>query len=119
MPNLRSLMRKPARFVPDGLDFATAASLPCAALTGVQMIEDGVRPKKGQTVLITGATGAVGRFAVHAALAMGARVVAAVRPSYFDEARKLGARDVISLEADNSGTTYFSIMLPIQWADRL
>ena len=93
--------------LPDGFDFVRAVSLPCAALTGVQMIEDGVRPKKAHTVLITGATGAVGRFAVHAALAMGARVVAAVRPTYFDEARKLGARDVISLEADNSGDLFF------------
>ena len=48
--------------LPDGFDFVTAASLPCAALTGVQMIEDGVRPENGQTVLITGATGAVGAF---------------------------------------------------------
>ena len=31
--------------LPAGIDFATAASLPCAALTGVQLIEDGVRPR--------------------------------------------------------------------------
>jgi NADPH2:quinone reductase len=88
--------------VPDGLDLAIAASLPCAALTGVQMIEDAVRPRKGQAVLITGATGAVGRFAMHAALALGARVVAAVRSTYFDEALELGAHEVISLEGENS-----------------
>jgi NADPH2:quinone reductase len=93
--------------VPDGFDFATAASLPCAALTGVQLIEDGVKPRKGQAVLITGATGAVGRFAVHAALALGVRIVAAVRPAYFDEARKLGAHEVINLAGDNSGALAF------------
>jgi NADPH2:quinone reductase len=98
---------KACALVPDGLDLATAASLPCAALTGVQMIEDGVKPRKGQTLLITGATGAVGRFAVHAALALGARVIAAVRPTYFDEARKLGAREVVTLEGDHSAAPAF------------
>lgn len=98
---------KACAHLPDCFDFVTAASLPCAALTGVQMIEEGVRPRKGQTVLITGATGAVGRFAVHAALAMGVSVVAAIRPTYFNEARQLGARDVISLEADDSSALFF------------
>ena len=87
--------------LPVGFDFGQAAALPCAALTGVQLIEEGVRPKKGQTVLITGATGSVGRFSVMAAVALGAHVVAAVRPSYFDEARKLGAKEVVSLEGDD------------------
>jgi NADPH2:quinone reductase len=86
--------------LPDGYDFVTAASLPCAALTGVQMIEDGVRPRRAQSVLITGATGAVGRFAVHAAVGLGARVIAAVRPTYFEAARRLGAHDVVSLEGE-------------------
>lgn len=86
----------------DGFDFVTAASLPCAALTGVQMIKDGVRPAPGQTVLITGATGAVGRFAVHAAVGLGAKVIAAVRPIYFEEARGLGAHEVVSLEGEVS-----------------
>jgi NADPH:quinone reductase-like Zn-dependent oxidoreductase len=93
--------------IPAGFDFAAAAALPCAALTGVQLIEDGIKPRKGQTVLITGATGAVGRFAVHAALALGARIVAAVRPAYFDEARELGAHEVTSLEDDDSKTLAF------------
>lgn len=94
--------------LPDGVDFATAASLPCAALTGVQMIEDGVRPKRGEVVLVTGATGAVGRFAVHAALEMGARVVAAVRPGYFDEAGELGAHALISLESSDRNDLFFN-----------
>jgi NADPH:quinone reductase-like Zn-dependent oxidoreductase len=93
--------------IPDGLDFATAASLPCAALTGVQMIEDAVKPRKGQTLLITGATGAVGRFALHAALALGTRVIAAVRPTYFDEARKLGAQQVVGLQDGNNAALSF------------
>jgi NADPH:quinone reductase len=86
--------------LPDGFDFVTAASLPCAALTGVQMIEDAVHPRGAQKILITGATGAVGRFAVHAAVDLGAHVIAAVRPKYFEEAKGLGANEVTSLEDD-------------------
>lgn len=93
--------------VPDDFDLGLAAALPCAGLTGSQMIEEGVRPRKGQTVLITGATGAVGRLAVHAALGLGVRVVAAVRPSYFDAARQLGAQVVIPLEGDYTGNETF------------
>lgn len=84
--------------LPAGMDFETAAAAPCAALTGAQMVEEHLRPKPGQTVLITGATGMVGRFAVRAAKALGARVVAAVRPAYAEEATRLGADEVVALD---------------------
>jgi NADPH:quinone reductase-like Zn-dependent oxidoreductase len=83
--------------IPEGMDFAEAAALPCAALTGLQMIDEHIRPAEGQTVLVTGAVGAVGRLAVHTAKARGARVVAAVRASQADEARRLGADEVVVL----------------------
>jgi len=84
--------------IPDGMDFATAAGMPCPALTGTQMIEEQLKPGPGQTILVTGATGMVGRFAVLAAKAAGARVVAAVRPAYAEEARALGADEVVALD---------------------
>jgi NADPH:quinone reductase-like Zn-dependent oxidoreductase len=83
---------------PDGVDLAAVAVLPCAGLSGLQLIEDHVRPLPGETVLITGATGAAGRAAVHAAQILGARVVAAVRPYQIEEARRLGADLVLPLE---------------------
>jgi len=93
--------------IPEGLDFATAAALPTAALTGVQLIEDHLRPTPGQTVLITGAAGAVGRFAIAAARKLGARVVAAVRRTQAEEARALGADEVIALgEAEWTGAPF-------------
>jgi len=92
--------------LPDGFDFALAAALPVAALTAVQMIEEQIKPAKGETVLVTGALGAVGRWLVHAARARGARVIAAVRPSHADEARALGASEVIPLEGDQSGLAF-------------
>lgn len=93
--------------VPADLDLDTAASLPTAALTGLQMIEEHVRPEPGQTVLITGAVGAVGRFAVYAANQLGARVVAAVRASQRDLALSLGVAEAIVLgEAAPEGARF-------------
>lgn len=83
--------------MPAGLSFEAAAALPTPALTGFQIIEEQLQPESGQTVLITGATGAAGRFAIYAARRSGARVVAAVRASQQDEARKLGANETFVL----------------------
>jgi len=84
--------------LPDGLDFATAAGMPCPALTGTQMVEEHLRPTPGDTILITGATGMVGRFAMRAAKAAGVRVVAGVRLAYAEEARALGADKIVVLD---------------------
>ena len=93
--------------IPANLDFATAAAIPCAGLTGTQLVEEFVNVKAGETVLITGATGAVGHFALCAALARGARVVAAVRAKHAAQARTYGAAEVIVLgEQDWNGATF-------------
>lgn len=84
--------------IPDGLGFAAAAAIPTAGLTGVQLIEEYCRPAPGETVLLTGALGAVGRFALHAALAQGARVVAAVRPGQVEAVLALGVAEAIMLD---------------------
>lgn len=83
--------------IPDTLSFETAAALPTPGLTGVQLIEEQLDVQPGETVLLTGATGAVGRFALHAARARGARVVAAVRAKHVDTAIALGAAQAIVL----------------------
>ena len=89
--------------IPDGLDDATAAALPCAGLTAVQMLEEHIRPAPGEAVLVTGALGGVGRFVLHAAVRSGARVIAAVRASQVEEARALGAADTHVLGEDWTG----------------
>jgi NADPH:quinone reductase-like Zn-dependent oxidoreductase len=91
-----------ARFapVPAGLDLRDAAAVPVAALTGTQLIEETANVQSGQTVLVTGAVGAVGRFAVYAAKARGARVIAGVRKHQLAEAQKLGASSVVALDDD-------------------
>lgn len=89
--------------IPDGMEDATAAALPCAGLTGVQMIEEHIQPATGETVLITGALGGVGRYALHAALRAGARVIVAVRAAQRDEALALGASEAVALGEDWEG----------------
>ena len=83
---------------PENLDPVEAAALPLVLLTGSQVIELGVRPRSGETVLVTGAVGGVGRTAVHVAKQHGARVIAGVRASQKAEAATLGADAIIALD---------------------
>ncbi|NOK22177.1 NADP-dependent oxidoreductase [Corallococcus carmarthensis] len=84
--------------VPDQLDLKDAAALPLVTLTGVQLIEEHVRPSQGDTVLVTGALGGVGRSAIFAARARGAKIWAGVRTTQVAEARKLGVDGVVALD---------------------
>lgn len=84
--------------MPAGLSFQQAAALPLVVLTGAQLIEKGVRPRSGETVLITGALGGVGRTAVHVARQHGAHVIAGVRSSQKKDAEGLGADRVVALD---------------------
>jgi len=84
--------------VPAGLDLRDAAALPLVALTGVQLVEEAVKPARGQTVLVTGAVGGVGRAAVYAARLLGVRVLAGVRARQKGEAIVLGTSEVVALD---------------------
>src|SRR5271155_4049364 len=53
--------------LPEGMDIVDAAALPCVTTTGFQLISEGTGIKPGETVLVTGAIGNVGRSAVFAA----------------------------------------------------
>ena len=76
---------------PRSLPLADAAALPLAGLTALQALRDHLRVKSGQAVLINGATGGVGGFAVQIAKAQGAMVTAVCSAGRFDLARELGA----------------------------
>lgn len=84
--------------IPDALDFAHAAALPLVVTTGAQLIERAVKPTQGQTVLVTGALGSVGRTAVHVARQHGARVLAGVRSREKEQASKLPVEEVIAID---------------------
>jgi NADPH:quinone reductase-like Zn-dependent oxidoreductase len=86
--------------VPDGLDLVEAAALPLVTLTGEQLISRGTKIQAGQTVLVTGALGGVGRTAVFVAKKTGAIVIAGVRKHRLKEAETLGADQVLALDDD-------------------
>jgi NADPH:quinone reductase-like Zn-dependent oxidoreductase len=84
--------------IPDALNFELAGALPLVTTTGAQLIERAVKPKAGQTVLVTGALGSVGRTAVHVARKHGARVLAGVRAKEKEEASKLSVDGVVAVD---------------------
>jgi NADPH:quinone reductase-like Zn-dependent oxidoreductase len=85
---------------PTNLDLTDAGALPLVALTGAQLVEEAVDARVGQTILVTGATGSVGRVAVFVAKARGATVYAGVRRHQKAEAEKLGVAGVVALDDD-------------------
>jgi NADPH:quinone reductase-like Zn-dependent oxidoreductase len=84
---------------PANLDHVSAASVGLAAATAVVSV-DTADPKEGETVLIVGATGGVGTYAVQLAAARGAIVVATARPDDDSWIRKLGASDTVDYSRD-------------------
>ncbi len=85
--------------VPDAMSWEQAAALPLVLSTGAQLIERGLKIEAGETVLVTGALGSVGRTAVYVAKTRGAKVIAGVRSSQKEEAMALGAELVVALDA--------------------
>jgi len=85
---------------PKNLDLTEAGALPLVALTGAQLVEEGVDARAGETILVTGATGSVGRVAVFVARAHGAKVYAGVRTNQKAEAEKLGVAGVVAIDDD-------------------
>ena len=88
--------------IPEGIDITTAAAVPLVSLTGDQLIRRGANVQPGQTILLTGALGSVGRCALFAALEIGAKVIAGVRKKQMDEVLSLGAIAAIDLNDDKS-----------------
>jgi NADPH:quinone reductase-like Zn-dependent oxidoreductase len=88
--------------VPEGLDLVKAAALPLVTTTGEQLVRLGTKIAKGQTVLVSGALGGVGRSAVRTAKDAGAKVIAGVRRKQLDEAKQLHADQVVALDDDDA-----------------
>jgi len=87
--------------IPKGLDLVRAAALPLATTTGNQLsAATGV--KTGQTIMVVGAGGSVGRSAVFTAKERGATVIAGVLKKQKDEAETIGADQVVATDDDSA-----------------
>ncbi|HTB98181.1 MAG TPA: NAD(P)-dependent alcohol dehydrogenase [Terracidiphilus sp.] len=82
-------------FKPADITFAQAASLPIAGITALQGLRDKGKLQSGQAVLINGAAGGVGTFAVQIAKSMGARVTGVCSTRNIDLVRSIGADRVL------------------------
>jgi NADPH:quinone reductase-like Zn-dependent oxidoreductase len=80
---------------PKNLSCEQAAGVPMAAITALLGLRDQGRLQPGQKVLVTGASGGIGTFAVQIARAFGAEVTAVCRPPNAQLVRSLGAAEVI------------------------
>jgi NADPH:quinone reductase-like Zn-dependent oxidoreductase len=80
---------------PAGLTFEQAAAVPTSGSLAVQHVRDEGRTQPGQSVLINGAGGAVGSFAVQLAKAYGAHVTGVDAPGKLDMLRSIGADEVL------------------------
>ncbi|MFO0891338.1 MAG: NAD(P)-dependent alcohol dehydrogenase [Isosphaeraceae bacterium] len=86
---------------PRSLSHLEAASMPVAALTALQAFRDLGHLQPGQRVLINGASGGVGSFAVQIARALGGHVTAVCGPTNVDFVRGLGADQVLDYTRDD------------------
>lgn len=90
------LVRKPAN-----ISFDEAAAVPIAAITALQALRDKGRVQPGQKVLINGASGGVGTYAVQLAKVFGADVTAVCSTGNVDLARSLGADRVVDYSKED------------------
>jgi NADPH:quinone reductase-like Zn-dependent oxidoreductase len=84
--------------VPETMDLVDAAAIPLVGVTGSQLISVAGGLQSGQTVLVSGAAGAVGRCAVYMAKVSGGRAIAGVLRSQLDQADSIGADETVALD---------------------
>jgi NADPH:quinone reductase-like Zn-dependent oxidoreductase len=86
--------------LPDGVNLVDSAAIPLIALTGDQLVRLAVRAQSGQTLLVSGALGSVGRAAVHTAKKLGINVIAGVRARQLPQAQALGVSATVAIDDD-------------------
>ncbi|MGB5953089.1 MAG: NAD(P)-dependent alcohol dehydrogenase [Ornithinimicrobium sp.] len=94
----------PQKFIaakPVHLSFEEAAVLPVSGITALQALRDQAMLRAGETVLVHGASGGVGPYAVQLAVAMGGQVTAVCSAAKIDGIRALGAAEVVDYGVDD------------------
>ncbi|MGA8993384.1 MAG: NAD(P)-dependent alcohol dehydrogenase [Nocardioidaceae bacterium] len=100
---------------PVSLSFGQAAVVPISAATALQALTDHGRVEAGHQVLVLGASGGVGSYAVQLAKAFGAEVTAVAGPTKLDLVRSLGADRVLDRTRDDfaDGSHHYDLVLDI------
>ena len=98
---------------PAGLSFEQAAAIPLAAVTALHAIRDRGHVQPGQRVLVNGAAGGVGTFAVQIAAALGAEVTGVCSTRNIDMVRSIGATHVVDYASEDftDGTIRYDVVL--------
>lgn len=106
----RMLATKPAN-----LTFEQAAAIPISATTALQGLRDTGRLRAGQHVLVNGAAGGVGTFAVQIAKALGAEVTAVCAPDAAELVRSVGADHVVDYTREDltASTRRYDVMFDL------
>jgi NADPH:quinone reductase-like Zn-dependent oxidoreductase len=86
---------------PEGMSHVDAAALALTGLTAIDSIENTLKLKRGETILIQGGAGGVAGFAIQFAKHLGARVISTTSAANIDYVRGLGADEVIDYNAQN------------------
>jgi NADPH:quinone reductase-like Zn-dependent oxidoreductase len=86
---------------PDGLSHVNAAALALAGLTALNAVEDTLKLKRGEVILIQGGAGGVASFAIQLAKHLGARVITTTSTANVDYVKSLGADQVIDYNKED------------------
>lgn len=101
--------------MPPGLSFAEAAVVPVSAGTALQALTDAGHVQAGQSVLVTGASGGVGSYAVQLAVDLGAEVTGVCSAAKTEHVRALGAHHVLDRARDDwaDGSRHYDLVLDV------
>lgn len=106
----RTFVRKPAN-----VTYEQAAAVPAAGSTALQAVRDKAKVQPGQRVLVTGAGGGVGHFAVQIAKAFGGEVTAVTNTGNLEMVRSIGADHVVDYTRDDftRGEERYDVILDV------
>ena len=114
---------KPGRLAlkPASLSFEQAAAVPISGMTALQALRDRAKVTAGEKVLIIGASGGVGTFAVQIAKAFGAEVTGVAGPTKVDHVSEIGADHVVDYSREDfaAGGQRYDVILDIGGSSRL